>query len=100
MHWLCMLTFLKMFSGPTSESVPTATSGFMHRRSRADSTASFQFYDDDDDDFDAEDWPEEAVLDEQDELERGDSSKTSLGWLGYQWFPGWRKNESKDIYSD
>lgn len=54
-----------------SESVPTATSAFSHRRARADSNASFAYYEDERD-FDSEDWPEEeeAVLDEQDELER------------------------------
>jgi len=59
----------EVFSGPMSESVPTATSAFSHRRSRADSNASFTFYDEDQD-LDSEDWPEEAVLDEQDALER------------------------------
>ena len=63
----------EMFSGPMSESVPNATSTFSYRRSRRDSTASFQFYDEDLD-FDSEEWPEEeAVLDEQDELERQES---------------------------
>lgn len=60
----------EMFSGPMSESVPTATSAFASRtRSRADSTASFTYYEEERD-FDSEDLPEEAVLDEQDELER------------------------------
>ena len=63
-----------MFSGPMSESVPTATSSFAHRRSRADSNPSFHFYEDERD-FDSEEWPEdeegeEAILDEQDALER------------------------------
>ena len=63
----------EMFSGPMSESVPTATSTFAYRRSRRDSTASFQFYDEDMD-FDSEEWPEEeAMLDEQDELEQQQS---------------------------
>jgi cation-transporting P-type ATPase 13A2 len=56
----------EVFSGPMSESVPTATSAFSHRRSRADSNASFTFYEED---RDADSY-EEAVLDEQDELER------------------------------
>lgn len=60
----------EVFSGPMSESVPTATSAFSHRRSRADSTASFTYYEEDQE-TGSEDWPEEAVLDEQDELERG-----------------------------
>ena len=58
-----------MFSGPMSESVPTATSAFAHRRSRADSTASFHFYEEEQD-FDSEEWPEDALMEEQDRLER------------------------------
>ena len=57
-----------------SESVPNATSTFSYQRTRRDSTASFQFYDDEDQQLDEEEWPEwqeeEAVLDEQDRLER------------------------------
>lgn len=53
-----------------SESVPTATSAFSHRRSRAGSTASFAYYEEDRDFDSEEEWPEDAVLDEQDELER------------------------------
>ncbi|KAH6848478.1 hypothetical protein BKA58DRAFT_395332 [Alternaria rosae] len=42
----------EVFSGPMSESVPTSVSGFHHRRSRADSSASltsFAFYDEEQD---------------------------------------------------
>ena len=35
----------EMFSGPLAESVPTSVSAFSHRRFRSDSTASFQFFD-------------------------------------------------------
>lgn len=62
----------EIFSGPMSESVPTASSSFFHRRSRADSTASFTYYDEEDQELDEEEWPEEAILDEQDELENGE----------------------------
>ncbi|EGP85061.1 uncharacterized protein MYCGRDRAFT_46026 [Zymoseptoria tritici IPO323] len=57
----------EIFSGPMSESVPTASSSFFHRRSRADSNVSFTYYEEDRD-FDSEEWPEEAVFDE-DQLE-------------------------------
>ncbi|RYN49596.1 putative cation-transporting ATPase [Alternaria tenuissima] len=43
---------IQVFSGPMSESVPTSVSGFRHRRSRADSSASltsFAFYDEEQD---------------------------------------------------
>jgi cation-transporting ATPase 13A3/4/5 len=34
----------KVFAGPISESVPTSITGFAHRRSRANSTASFTYF--------------------------------------------------------
>jgi cation-transporting ATPase 13A2 len=34
----------EMFSGPMGESVPSSISSFAHRRARADSTASFTYY--------------------------------------------------------
>ena len=64
----------EMFAGPMSESVPTATTAFSHRRSTADNTATFAFYDEHDEQHgsgtDAEEGDEEAVLDEMDEAER------------------------------
>ncbi|KAF2005497.1 hypothetical protein P154DRAFT_616294 [Amniculicola lignicola CBS 123094] len=38
---------VKVFAGPMSESVPTSVSSFAHRRARADSTASFTYYEED-----------------------------------------------------
>ncbi|KAI0199076.1 hypothetical protein F4808DRAFT_434112 [Astrocystis sublimbata] len=35
----------ELFSGPVAESLPTSVSAFSHRRHRADSTASFTYYD-------------------------------------------------------
>ena len=37
----------EVYAGPMSESVPSSATGFIHRRSRADSTASFTYYQDD-----------------------------------------------------
>ncbi|KAJ9662965.1 hypothetical protein H2201_005842 [Coniosporium apollinis] len=54
----------EVFSGPMSESVPTSVTGFAHRRSRADSTASFTYYEDD---RYSEGSAEEALLDEEEE---------------------------------
>ncbi|KAK5166268.1 uncharacterized protein LTR77_008529 [Saxophila tyrrhenica] len=54
----------EMFSGPMSESVPTATSTFAYRRSRRDSDADFEFYDEE---LDADESLEEAI-EEEDEL--------------------------------
>lgn len=38
----------EVFGGPMAESVPTSISSFAHRRNRADSTASFTYYDEED----------------------------------------------------
>ncbi|KAK4193092.1 vacuolar cation-transporting ATPase YPK9 [Podospora australis] len=45
----------ELYSGPMAESLPTSVSAFNHRRTRADSTASFSFYQD-------EDEPEEPLI--------------------------------------
>ncbi|KAF2764277.1 hypothetical protein EJ03DRAFT_386079 [Teratosphaeria nubilosa] len=60
-----------IFAGPMSESVPTATSAFSHRRSRADSNASFHFYDEDDLERD-EDEGDSAILAEEGDGVDGD----------------------------
>ncbi|GAM86777.1 hypothetical protein ANO11243_047970 [Dothideomycetidae sp. 11243] len=67
----------EIFSGPTAESVPTATSTFGHRRERADSTTSFTYYEEDRDaDEDSADWtPDEAVIDEEADLDELDGSE-------------------------
>jgi len=55
----------EMFSGPMAESVPTATSTFGHRRERADSNASFAYFEEDRDaDTDEEWFQEEAIIEE------------------------------------
>jgi cation-transporting ATPase 13A2 len=53
---------IKVFSGPMSESVPTSISSFAHRRPRANSTASFAFYDED---RDSEEGAEEDAMAEE-----------------------------------
>ena len=68
----------QVFAGPMSESVPTSVSSFAHRRARADSNASFAYYDprqdaaaaaaDDDDDAASND----AVVDDFDPVEEED----------------------------
>ncbi|KAH8167765.1 hypothetical protein CIB48_g488 [Xylaria polymorpha] len=44
----------ELFSGPVAESLPTSVSAFSHRRQRADSTASFTYYDEEADEFESE----------------------------------------------
>jgi len=54
----------EVFAGPMGESVPTSVSSFAHRRGRADSTTSFAFYQEDDDEpIQASD--ESAIVDEE-----------------------------------
>ncbi|KAL1302559.1 hypothetical protein AAFC00_002941 [Neodothiora populina] len=61
----------EVFSGPMSESVPTATSSFAHRRTRADSTTSFAYFDEQDahdTDTDEGSFREEtAIIDDDDD---------------------------------
>jgi cation-transporting P-type ATPase 13A2 len=54
----------EVFAGPMSESVPNSTTGFAHRRSRADSTASFTYYPDEELSTESSSWQDdEAVID-------------------------------------
>ncbi|KAK3945050.1 vacuolar cation-transporting ATPase YPK9 [Diplogelasinospora grovesii] len=55
----------ELYSGPMAESLPTSVSAFMHRRSRADSTTSFSFHQDDDESEEVavEDWETPAMSD-------------------------------------
>jgi len=54
----------QLFAGPIAESLPTSVSAFSHRRPRADSTASFTYYNDEDDipEFDGSADLEEALF--------------------------------------
>lgn len=52
----------EVFAGPMSESVPSSVTGFAHRRSRADSLASFTYFQEHDE---SPEWSEDqAVIDE------------------------------------
>jgi cation-transporting ATPase 13A2 len=57
-----------MFSGPLAESLPTSISSFAHRRQRADSIASFTYYDEQED--------QSSGLDENGEIEEDDDEVT------------------------
>ncbi|KAI9826875.1 MAG: hypothetical protein M1832_005814 [Thelocarpon impressellum] len=61
----------EVFSGPISESVPTSIASFAHRRSRADSTASFTYYLDNEG-HDEQDNAEAVLDDSEDELSFGE----------------------------
>lgn len=51
---------LQLFSGPVAESLPTSISAYHPRRARADSTTSFTYYQDEDDDEEPEMSPLQA----------------------------------------
>ncbi|KAK6584524.1 hypothetical protein PZA11_002748 [Diplocarpon coronariae] len=65
----------EMFAGPMGESVPTSVTSFAHRRARADSTASFTYYQDDEDEHLPPSEDDSAILDDESEshFEEGDS---------------------------
>ncbi|KAL3425620.1 p-type ATPase [Phlyctema vagabunda] len=54
----------EIFAGVMSESVPTSISSFAHRRARADSTASFTYYQEDEDDGTPSEEYDEAIVDD------------------------------------
>lgn len=59
------LIISQVFSGPMSESVPSSVTGFAHRRSRADSMASFTYMQEGEG---SPEWTEEeAIIDRSDE---------------------------------
>ncbi|KAM0238564.1 hypothetical protein ACHAPO_003532 [Fusarium lateritium] len=52
----------ELFSGPVAESLPTSVSAFSHRRPRADSTASFTYFDDENQGFPDDDDAESVAV--------------------------------------
>ncbi|KAL8790882.1 MAG: hypothetical protein Q9195_006154 [Heterodermia aff. obscurata] len=55
----------EVFAGPISESVPSSVTGFAHRHSRADSVASFTYFQEEDE---VPEYPsDEAIVDDSDE---------------------------------
>jgi len=60
-----------------SESVPSSTTGFAHRRARADSTASFTYLPDNEESSGSSPWPDDEVIEDpsDDEQEQYRNSK-------------------------
>ncbi|KAF2862483.1 hypothetical protein K470DRAFT_255774 [Piedraia hortae CBS 480.64] len=83
----------EMYAGPMSESVPVSTSLFSHRRPRADSSTSFAYYDEDEEGDFERDGVEEAIVDEEDWLERGELEVDDIFEDGFD-LPG---DESEDV---
>lgn len=69
----------KIFAGVMSESVPTSVSSFAHRRGRADSTASFTYYQDDEEERTVvSDEYDEAILDDESEAQYEEEDSVDL----------------------
>lgn len=87
------LTLFKVFAGPMSESIPTSITSFAHRRSRADSTTSFTYFqeseqpdewnadeavvEESDDEASYGEWPEDDLESNQPRSSRQGSSRSS-----------------------
>lgn len=52
-----------------SESVPSSTTGFAHRRARADSTASFTYYEENEESPESSTWPDDDVVIDEEEVD-------------------------------
>ncbi|KAI9786820.1 MAG: hypothetical protein M1839_005051 [Geoglossum umbratile] len=65
---------LQVFAGPMSESVPTSISSFAHRRSRADSTASFTYFQGEQ----PAEWPDDEAIVDDSEDEGAESPELEL----------------------
>ena len=71
----------EVFSGPMGESVPTSVSSFAHRRGRADSMASFTYYQNGEEDV-LQPSDESAIVDDESELRfEEDSADLEAGEL-------------------
>ena len=68
---------MEVFAGPMSESVPSSITSFAHRRSRANSTTSFTYFQESEQ---PEEWdPDEAVIEEsEDECGSGEWPENDL----------------------
>lgn len=81
----------QVFAGPMSESVPTSNASFAHRRSRADSTASFTYFQEGED---RSAWRNaQAVQDDSDD-ERDDAAESDRDLESGQLLPLGRKSSS------
>ncbi|RJE26509.1 P-type ATPase [Aspergillus sclerotialis] len=56
----------EVFDGPISESIPSSTVSFAHRRDRRDSTVSFTYFQEEDD---FAEYPDEDAVDIESEIE-------------------------------
>lgn len=73
----------EVFGGPVAESVPTSVSSFAHRRGRADSTASFTYYQEEENEGLPASEDDSAILDEEESVqyEEDDSADLEAGEL-------------------
>jgi cation-transporting ATPase 13A2 len=68
----------EMFGGPMAESVPTSVSSFAHRRERADSTASFTYYQEDEEGNLPPSEDDSAIVDDASEVQYEDDVSIDL----------------------
>jgi cation-transporting ATPase 13A2 len=73
----------EVFGGPVAESVQTSVSSFAHRRARADSTASFTYYQEDEDEELEPSGDDSAILDDEEgtQYEEDNSADLEAGEL-------------------
>jgi cation-transporting ATPase 13A2 len=68
----------EVFGGPMAESVPTSISSFAHRRGRADSTASFTYYQEDQDEGLPPSEDDSAILDDEEVMQYEENDHADL----------------------
>lgn len=64
----------ELYSGPISESIPSSITGFAHRRGRSDSTATYTYFQVEEEEEPTE-WLEEEAISDQSEAEDDDARK-------------------------
>ena len=74
----------ELYAGPMAESLPTSVSAFAHRRARADSTTSFVFYDEDDDEGQEElEYGDDGVIDDEESVYIRRRSMSDVGSMQF-----------------
>ena len=60
---------MQVFAGAMSESIPSSTTGFAHRRSRADSVTSFTYLEENVESSESSNWPDDEAVEEDPDLD-------------------------------
>lgn len=86
-----------MFDGPISESIPSSTVSFAHRRNRKDSNVSFTYFQDEDD---FEEYPEEDAVDAENDLDDFESLSQPTLATERSSFTSKRSSHARDSIED